>query len=285
MQKFRVSYATFLPKFSIAKSTVPTAVVVDLQETFLDVDGRFRRKLVDGVWKDFVSVTTVLGLVRVKGFLDKWEQDMIDMCGIDGFKKYMERKADEGTALHNLIELYLSQQKEKSPQVIDRQDYLKVNNFVWGKFLTWTEWWNQLEEKPEIVWMEQEMFSMKHGISGKPDCLVRFKNGEYWLLDWKSGKCGDKYKLQLAMYIKMIEETLGIKCSGGIIISVGEETKQGWKETEISATKKHKNSAVGETETEYYLRGFLTYKKLVDFEIPRFGPNHLELPRYILPQF
>lgn len=275
------------------------AVTIDLKETFSTRDGRFYPAEIGGRSYEFPSVTTILDMVRIKGFLDKWEAELIEFMGVDGHKKYMEKKADEGTAVHHLIEYFLDQRGASSPKHIDRFNIedLKipwnefrlmttkdVNDYAWAKFITWNEWWKEemVPLNPKVIWQEKKLFSELHGVAGRSDILFEIGK-ELWIYDWKSGKSSDKHKLQVSTYIKMEEEGEGTKLAGGRILTLGEETRSGWKLMEVSATKKHKNSEKGESEVDYYFRFFCKLKEVVECHCPNFGPNNKTLPRYILP--
>jgi len=260
---------------------------INLQETFLDSDGRFYPIVIGGERHEYISVTTVLDLGRTKGFLDQWEHEMLELLGVDGMKKYMRRKADEGTALHTLIERYLAERAKAHPQPLDRKelkDIPDVTNLVWRKLLRWQEWWDEENRKAPVSvdWMEKVVHSEAHQLAGRSDGRMKLEDGT-WIIDYKSGKSQEKHKMQLAAYIKMEEEMTGEKLTGGLILSLGEETRSGWKTTEIRNDKVHKNSSRGESEVDHYFRGFMNLKQVVEWEFPKIGPNHRELPRYILP--
>lgn len=273
---------------------------INLNETFSTRDGRFYPITLNGELLHYPSVTTILDMVRVKGHLDKWEAELIEFIGVDGHKKYMQKKADEGTAVHNLIEYYLKERQDKKPFPMDRYNIegmtiawdgnrmmttKDVNDYSWEKFIRWVGWWKQemLPSKPELIWTEKKLVSHKHGIAGRSDALFKIGTA-FWIYDWKSGKSSDKHKFQCAAYCKMDQEESGRYIAGSRILTLGEETKSGWKLSEVSSFDKHKNSAAGETETDYYFNGFLKTKEVVDWHCPKFGPNNKTLPRHILPQ-
>lgn len=271
---------------------------IDLSERVITADGRFYPIEIGEKKYDFPSVTTVLDHVRVKGFLDQWESEFIELMGVDGYKKFLQKKADEGTIVHSLIEFFLNHHLDDNPPIMDRKNIGdlqiphfdrtlrsgEVNNFIWEKFKKWEEWWDE-ESKiktPEVLWQEKVLFSESMGTAGRSDCKMKLDDG-VWILDWKSGKVQDKHKIQVATYVKMEEEMTEETLAGGMIISLGEETKCGWKCTEVSNTKKSKDSPLDESEIDYYARGFMLLKKVVDWEFPDLRPRKKSLPRYILP--
>ncbi len=276
-----------------------TTMPSNLAERFSTRDGRFYPIEIDGEIFEYPSVTTVLDMVRVKGFLDKWEAELIEFIGVDGHKKYLEKKANEGTAMHNLIEYFLKCRQHTSHS-IDRFDIenLKipwnddrimttrdVNNYTWEKFVRWTEWWEEemIPLKPEVIWTEKKLYSQIHQIAGRADVCFLLPDG-LWIYDWKSGKSNEKHKIQISTYVTMEEGLIGKPLRGGRVVSLGEETKKGWKVIEVSTSERHKNSSKGESEVDFYFRGFSKLKEVVQWHCPHFGPNNKSLPRFIVPQ-
>lgn len=284
-------------------NVIEKPIGIDLAERFMAMDGRFYPIEIGDKTYDFVSVTTVLDLVRIKGFLDLWEEEFIQTMGTDGYKKFLQKKADEGTAVHSLIEFFLTHCNDDDPPIMDRNNIaslgiewkerfknprpltsLDVNNFVWEKFKRWEEWWDfeERNKRPDVLWMEKTLYSESMGVAGRADAKMKMDEGD-WIVDWKSGKMNDKHKMQVAAYVKMEEELTESKLAGGLIISLGEETKNGWKMTEVSNTKRAKQSPLDESEIDYWFRGFMTLKHVISWGLPDLKPRKKSLPRYIIP--
>lgn len=275
----------------------------NLAERFSTRDGRFYPVVLDGITYEYPSVTTVLDMVRVKGFLDQWEAELVEFIGVDGHKKYLEKKANEGTALHNLIEFFLHERESDDPRPIDRFSILDydiqwdkdrlmttkdVNNYTWEKFCRWQEWWDEVMVplKPQLIWTEKALHSRRHGVAGRGDACFRLIDG-VWIYDWKSGKSNEKHKFQTSVYVEMENEMLETTeedfVVGARILTLGEETKKGWKLTEISREMQQKGVQKKQNEVTHYFEGFLLLKAVVNWHCPYLGPNNKSLPRFILP--
>lgn len=256
---------------------MPKSPAINSNEVVIDFDGRFYET---ETGEKYPSVTTVLDLVRIKGFLDKWEQDMIDEVGVEGYKKFMEKKAHQGTYMHALIEEYLRRVKAKEPEPLDIKS-ANVPFVSWKKFVQWTDWYH--EEKPlSFEWTEARLFSHQHKYAGTADALTKLQDG-FYIHDWKSSKqVTDKHLMQLAAYIKAYEEMSGDQLEGGIVVATGCATKKGYKAVKISNHVEHKNGN-GESEVDYYFNWFMDVKRLVDRELVGMADKERSAPRYIFP--
>ena len=88
-----------------------------------------------------------------------------------------DKAGEQGTSVHDLAEKY-----------IHGLDYgIPDDKKVQKAFKKFTEWWDQQEYK--IVWSEKQMvYNENYEFGGCPDLLVQDKEGNYVLIDFKTGK-------------------------------------------------------------------------------------------------
>lgn len=256
-----------LPPFTPTMMSKPA---IDLTKLRRSQDKRFYPINVGGEVVEMPSVTTILDGVRVKGFLDKWEHEMIELLGVDGFKKFMKKKADEGTLVHELAELYLKRANEKDDTYFEWTE--DIGDVEWKKFNNWVAWYKQY--KPKMVWLERTLHSKTHRYAGRSDGLVEI-DGELWVIDWKtSEKPQDKHLMQLSAYIKALEEMDGITVKGGMVVALGAKTKQGYSVSTIEGD-----------DVEHYFEGFLKLKDVFDWHFPDQKGGGKLMPVYIVPEW
>ena len=262
---------------------------IDLNEMKLAVDGRFYPiPMEDGSIAQGKSVTTALGFVTVKSFLEEWQWEMRRELGMDGLKKYMDKKAWEGTQVHDMAEEYLRRVENGEETYFEWTD--DINKFIWKKFNQWVDWYKH--RKPKVIWTEEKLYSREQLVGGRADALMEVEEqGSGWsfmpggrgIFDYKTSKdFQEKHLLQIAAYIKMWEEMTGEKLDFGSVVVVGTTSKKGWKEVSISRHKKHKGS--GLNEIEHYWEGFKRINAMVDWTLSDLKPNDYEYPRYIVPE-
>lgn len=173
------------------------------------------------------NVTTILKVISNAGALLGWSaktcserfKELVqpnktyDEIAIDTFaddiKKCIYVKRDEagliGSRIHDLIENYLH---HKEVANITNPEMINCFNL----FRTWYD-----RQNMEVVFTERKVYSKKHNYCGTADALFK-ENGEYLILDWKTGKAVyDTYKIQLAYYAMALEEELGIQIKKGRI--------------------------------------------------------------------
>ena len=78
----------------------------------------------------------------------------------------------------------------------------------------------------EVVWTERNMVSEKLKYGGCPDVLVK-KNGEYILIDFKTGKgIYPETIMQMGAYDNLIYETQGFHCDKAIIVRIPKDDQK-----------------------------------------------------------
>lgn len=262
---------------------------INLNERKLAVDGRFYPIVFpDGHTEPGMSVTTVLGFVKVKSFLEEWMWDFQREMGLDGMKRFMDKKAWEGTQVHDMAEEYLKRVQEGDESYFEWTD--DINKYIWKKFNTWTDWYAM--RKPKVVWTEEKLQSCELLVGGRADALLEVEEqgtgynylpGGRGMFDWKTSKdFNEKHLLQLAAYIKMHEEMTGEQLDFGSVVVVGAKSKKGWKEVSIQRSKIHKGS--GLNEIEHYWEGFKRAAAMVRWTLSDLKPDEYEYPRYIVPK-
>ena len=84
-------------------------------------------------------------------------------------------------------------------------------------FNKFKEWWDQ--QNYEIVWTEKQMVCETYEFGGCPDLLVKDENGNYILIDFKTGKqIYNDTIIQLGAYSWLISENDNIQVNKGIIV-------------------------------------------------------------------
>jgi len=262
---------------------------VDLSQKRCFVDKRFYPLVhpETGESKKGPSVTTILDFVREKGFLDQWESEFIELWGVDGYKKFLEKKAAEGTMLHSLIELYLNRVLLKDPTPIEWTE--GISGFVWKKFLNFKAWFE--EHRPNILWMERTVQSWELGYGGRADLGLEmtrdtddYKKGQLFVHDHKSSKSAtSKHLEQDAAYIYALEEETGLKYHG-VVVPFGTPTRKGYKPVYVRRDVPYQKGKT-KSEYEYYLEAFLLKKKLFDHYFDEMLPEDQWLDVFVTPKF
>jgi len=141
------------------------------------------------------SVTTILGRFKNSTGLIIWSNGL----GLKGLKYHEQLKiaADIGTSLHQLAELYVTEQHYEMPGE-------EVLASCFKKFISW--WEEFSKEELEIIFTEKSYCCRKYKFGGTADLLVK-KKGEYILIDFKTSKAVyDDHLVQMSAYRFMIEE-------------------------------------------------------------------------------
>lgn len=154
----------------------------------------------DGV--NYPSVTTVIGCLSTA-----WKEFWWRKVGFAEADRISKESRELGTACHALVEEYLTGKLEQIP---DGQ--------VGELFRLWLEWY----EKSGYSFVSQEelVVSEKYVFCGTYDCLLKDKEGNLVLADWKFSKNDDNLRpLQLAGYAIALSEQ-GIDVKTAIIVRV-----------------------------------------------------------------
>lgn len=164
----------------------------------------------------FPSVTTVLGAYGDSSWLDEWRKNI----GEDKADAIVKEASDIGTHMHYLFECLLQDEKPTEPETPEQKKALAMFNSAKTKLLKMID---------KVLYMEEAVWSKEFRIAGRFDLLFRDKEGKVILLDYKNTRRTksrediDSYRLQIAFYVKMIEETLGIKVDECKIFMVNRE--------------------------------------------------------------
>lgn len=117
----------------------------------------------------------------------------------------VRRAGDEGTKVHNLIELYLTGVKIN---LLDSKGNLNYEPNIWSMFLKFVEWWETWN--PTLIESEIFLFSDEYKFAGTTDLVCEI-NGERWIIDFKTSNHLHKtYDLQLSAYAKAYEECFNV---------------------------------------------------------------------------
>jgi hypothetical protein len=171
------------------------------------------------------SATTVLGIIAKPQLIHAaWE------LGTEGKDYRVEwgGKAAIGTIVHKMILNHLKNQREESFREYSRDEIEQAETC----FIKYLEWEKNNPFTP--IKVEQSMVSKHYRYGGTPD-LVCIMNGQYTLIDFKSGKAGkngsgiyDEMGYQLAAYDRMLIEE-GIICKKWMIVRIGRDEKEGFE--------------------------------------------------------
>lgn len=165
----------------------------------------------------YPSVTTVLQVVGDKTHLEDWREKV----GSEYADAYTKVACDIGTAMHDDYEMHLSGKPMKQPLTEEEKKARSMFRASLPKF-------NKIIAEP--ITQEVCVVSLRYRVAGRFDLICRGHDGKVYLLDFKNTKRDktksdvDSYRLQLAFYDRMIEETMpDIKIDGHIIFMVNRE--------------------------------------------------------------
>jgi len=180
---------------------------------------------------------------------------------------YVVRKAaEEGTAVHELIEEYF---EGKEMKYLNDKGNPKFNPNIWKMFLKFVDFWETY--KPTLVETETHLFSDKLKIAGTIDLVCEIGD-ERWIIDFKtSNHMQTTYELQGSVYAQCYEECYGKKIDRVGMLwlksrSRGEDKKgeklkgKGWEVHESPRSQ------------EENLDIFMAVKKIFDLENPKHKP-------------
>lgn len=159
----------------------------------------------------YPSITTVLGstMPREKAeALERWYKSL----GDEAAKKSKEA-ADNGTAVHLLIERHLKGEKLVEPgEKFTNEQIAKFNSLKLS-----------LKKIDKVIAQEVALYSDELRVAGRCDCIAMYK-GEMSIIDFKTSrrlKYSDDiedYKLQLCAYAMMHNELFQTNIMQGVII-------------------------------------------------------------------
>ncbi len=142
--------------------------------------------------KQYVSVTSALGIIK-NAQLEKWR----GAVGNQEADEKLHAGQRRGTRLHSAMETML---KGLTPvQLLNDEEIIMVK-----KFGNWFD-----KTIVEIALIEEQLYSDKFLIKGKPDLIARQKGKKTFdIFDFKFGKFLDKKKVawQLSGYYKLAKE-------------------------------------------------------------------------------
>ena len=166
----------------------------------------------------FISVTSVLGAVSDKSFLEEWKKRV-------GEKKAAEishESATRGTLMHKAAEQYLSNCKTIH--------FTRSKYGIQAKGL-FRQIKQELDKIDNIYGLETQVYSKKLGIAGTADCIAEY-DGTLSLIDFKNSRKPkrrewiENYFVQCTFYSLMFEELTQLTCEQlVVIISVYGELK------------------------------------------------------------
>ena len=191
-----------------------------LQAVEIDIDAIKENDSGRAVGAKYMRVTSFISYLDAYGGGDgllRWAFDQSDTY--DGYKKALNQAAEDGTALHNLIERHLLGEKVELP----------------GNVKAFFE-----KYKVEACYMEKRFYDNTLGVTGQPD-FVGFVNGELAVVDWKSSKKPSiKHSIQAAIYAKNAQWD-GKKPEATYVVAFGSENKQGFS---VKRTGREKNEEI-----------------------------------------
>lgn len=177
----------------------------------------------DAEGKRLPGVTTVLGILN-KPFLVPWA-NKLGLEGIDS-TKYVDQSAKIGTLAHYLVQCDMTGEipnfAEYGSMEIDKAENALLSYYEWKK-------------AKKIVAIENELplVSEFYKYGGTIDCYCEM-DGEFWLLDFKTGKSiYPEMLIQLAAYRQLLVEN-GFPVSKAKILRIGRDETEGFEERTIT---------------------------------------------------
>jgi hypothetical protein len=194
-------------------------LVVSIQQVEIKGKRFYKATFQDGSFRLLRSVTSVCKGARIPSYLDVWEKEQVEALGIAGFDAAMNQAALDGTLLHKIIEDHCD---GKHYPILDPEIKTKFEGY-----LRWEE-----KNKPETIWQEKTLYSLKHGYAGRADRKA-FVDGRTAIIDYKSAKAArTDHKEQGAAYIMADSEMKPeVHADSVLILALGAENKQGYSET------------------------------------------------------
>ncbi len=161
------------------------------------------------------GVTTVINRFKESGGLLHWAWQL----GMDGkdYRAERDKAAEAGTIAHEMIDAWIHD-REWQPPGKEPEDMLAKAQTGFEAFLAWAT-----STHLEVVETEVSLVSERHRYGGTIDGIGRL-NGETVLLDWKSSnRIYADYIVQVAAYVKLLEENRRERVTGIHLLRVGKE--------------------------------------------------------------
>lgn len=199
----------------------PSLEVVEIPKV-----GRFYQSPTNELW--YPSITTITGHKKAS-FFKEWRKK-------PGNDKILTNAATRGTALHNITEKYINNDRE----------FLKNRNEVETNLFNTIQ--PELDKINNIVLQEQSIWSDTIRVAGRVDCIAEY-NGKLSIIDFKTSLKPKKkdwitnYFEQATGYSIMFEERTGKFISNIVIIISSEDgTLQVFEEDNRKYVKSLKES-------------------------------------------
>ena len=217
----------------------------------------------------YPSVTTILQYMPKAKFFESWIKDVGHNADI-----IIKRAGEEGTQTHNAIEDLLA---GKEINWMDEFGNARYNEVVWGMILKFKTFWELA--KPKLISSEEFTFSDEHKYAGTADLVVEL-DGETWLLDIKTSNSLHKsYDLQLAAYVKSLEENKGIKITRTGILWLKSSRRSESKKKGEYFGKGWELKPIDDIETNFEL--FKLIQRLYSLDNPTVEPTYYSYPTSI----
>ena len=225
----------------------------------------YRVELVDEHGNHFFkylrSVTTICKGARLPSFLDTWQNEQIEALGVKGFYEALDSKAHDGTVMHKFIEDHVNGKEvnRRSLVTLDDGKQYAFDDDTWPMFEGYLAW--EEKRKPESIWQEKTVYSLKHGYAGRADRLAII-DGLRTVIDYKSAKRPqDDHKQQGSAYLMAINE-MGEDCEQILILCLGNDEKRKQPYTESIIKNPH--------DIHNYFMSFYLKNQLVNWCSPVF---------------
>jgi hypothetical protein len=161
------------------------------------------------------GVTTIVSRFKDSGGLIRWAYK----CGVDGIDidKARDNAAEAGTIAHDMIDAWVHG-RDWEPDVNTSAEMLEKAQKGFEGFLSWAA-----STHLDVVETEVSLVSERHRFGGTIDGIGRL-NGQTVLLDWKSSnRIYADYIVQVAAYVKLLEECRRDRITGIHLLRVGKE--------------------------------------------------------------
>ena len=221
-------------------------------KTALYFDDRgYRIKFKDGSIFECASVTTKLG-IEDKPFLLKYYANL----GWDEARRQLHESQDRGKRIHFALYVYLMgglvvYNPYQAPVYVDEEIQKMKNDNPYFMFLKNQDEMLQMWKlqrffdavKPELLETEKTVWSIKHGIAGTLDIVLKIEKGTYdvngskklvipetgiYIADLKTGsQISDSAWAQISAYKVAFEELSGLKTLGGLVLHTSATTRSG----------------------------------------------------------
>lgn len=156
----------------------------------------------------YPSVTTVLGSVSDKSYLQEWKKNI----GEEEAARILKYSGVRGTIIHQLAEDFLS----------NKQDYRSGHDYA--DLITFDYIHPFLQKNIGLIaGLEIPLYSDELRVAGRTDCVAKW-DGVWSIIDFKTSRNEkredqiESYFLQTACYAKMFEERIGLHIPQIVIV-------------------------------------------------------------------